>query len=53
MLSRLSITNLRNITQANLEFSPQLNFFVGRNGSGKTSLLEAVHYLATARSIQK
>ena len=52
MLTRLLITNLRNIVQASLAFSPQLNLIVGKNGSGKTSLLEAIHYLATARSFR-
>ncbi len=52
MLNKLLITNLRNIAQANLGFSSQLNLIVGKNGSGKTSLLEAIHYLATARSFR-
>ena len=52
MLTRLLVTNLRNIVQASLAFSPQLNLIVGKNGSGKTSLLEAIHYLATARSFR-
>lgn len=52
MLSRLSITHLRNIAQADVEFSSHLNLIVGKNGSGKTSLLEAVYYLATARSFR-
>ena len=33
-------------------FAPQINLIVGSNGSGKTSLLEAIHYLATARSFR-
>ena len=52
MLSRLIITNLRNISHSEIELSPSLNLVIGQNGSGKTSLLEAVHYLATARSFR-
>jgi DNA replication and repair protein RecF len=52
VLSRLSITNLRNIVSTDVEFSSRLNLIVGDNGSGKTSLLEAVYYLATTRSFR-
>jgi DNA replication and repair protein RecF len=51
-LSRLSITHLRNIARADVEFSSRLNLIIGDNGSGKTSLLEAIYYLATTRSFR-
>lgn len=35
-----------------MEFSPTLNLIVGANGSGKTSLLEAIHLLGTGRSFR-
>lgn len=51
-INRLAITHFRNIQQADIVFSPQLNLIYGANGSGKTSLLEAIHYLSTARSFR-
>lgn len=51
-LSRLSLTHLRNIDSADLSLGEGVNLFYGANGSGKTSLLEAVHMLATGRSFR-
>lgn len=51
-LVQLQVTAVRNILQADLECSPTLNFLVGANGSGKTSLLEAIFFLARGRSFR-
>ncbi len=51
-LMQLTIRDFRNIAAAELEFSPQLNLITGRNGAGKTSLLEAVHFLGRAQSFR-
>tara|TARA_R110001583_G_scaffold90927_1_gene232958 strand:+ start:1727 stop:2809 length:1083 start_codon:yes stop_codon:yes gene_type:complete len=51
-ISQLSITHLRNIASLKLDLSPQTNLFYGANGSGKTSILEAVHLLSLARSFR-
>jgi DNA replication and repair protein RecF len=51
-LAKLDVFNVRNIETASLEPSPRLNFILGRNGSGKTSLLEAIHILGRARSFR-
>lgn len=51
-LAKLDVLNVRNIETASLLPSPRLNFIVGPNGSGKTSLLEAVHILGRARSFR-
>ncbi len=51
-ISRLKLTNFRNIKQADLEFSPEKNLITGPNGSGKTNILEALHYVGTARSFR-
>ncbi len=51
-LTRLTLSNFRNIASADLPLAPGANLFCGRNGSGKTSLLEAVHMLATGRSFR-
>ena len=51
-LKTLELRNFRNIEHALAEFDPQINFFVGKNGQGKTSILEAVGYLLTLRSFR-
>ena len=42
-LTRLLIRDFRNIETADLALSPGFNFLVGANGSGKTSVLEAIY----------
>jgi len=51
-ITRLNITSIRNIETATLAPCPRLNLFRGENGSGKTSMLEAIHLLATGRSFR-
>lgn len=33
-----------------ISFSPEINCFLGNNGSGKTNLLDAIHYLCLTKS---
>jgi DNA replication and repair protein RecF len=49
-LKKLSLTNFKNYGQADLEFSPKINCFVGNNGVGKTNILDAIHYLSLTKS---
>lgn len=49
-LNHLSLTNFKNIAEAKLEFSPKINCFLGKNGMGKSNLLDAVFYLSFCRS---
>ncbi len=51
-LEQLSIENFRNLTKLKLKLSPGVNFFYGENGSGKTSLLEAMYFLGMGRSFR-
>lgn len=51
LLEQLSLQGIRNLAAVKLEFG-QLNIIHGDNGSGKTSLLEAIHYLALGRSFR-
>lgn len=51
-LSRLLIKDFRNIEHADLALSPGFNFLVGANGSGKTSVLEAIYTLGHGRAFR-
>ena len=51
-IERLEITQLRNIAHAKLSFHPGFNVIAGANGSGKTSLLEALYLVGTSRSFR-
>jgi len=50
LLEHLFVQDYRNIVQADLDFSPKLNCFVGKNGMGKTNLLDAVYCLSFCHS---
>jgi DNA replication and repair protein RecF len=49
-LQHLSLTNVRNFIRLETEVLPGATLIVGANAQGKTSLLEAVYYLARASS---
>ncbi len=49
-LQKLSIVNFKNYQQADIEFSPKLNCFVGRNGVGKTNIFDSIYYLCLCKS---
>jgi len=51
-LTRLEISRLRNIERATLDPSTHINVLIGDNGSGKTSVLEAVYLLGRGRSFR-
>jgi DNA replication and repair protein RecF len=51
-LKRLFIQNLRNLTGVDITPATQVNLFYGENGSGKTSVLEAINLLALGRSFR-
>lgn len=50
LLNRISILNYKNIAQEDINFSSKMNCFIGRNGMGKTNLLDAVYYLSFCKS---
>jgi len=52
VLKQLTISNLRNITELVIQPSSGINLIVGDNGSGKTSILEAIHLLTLGRSFR-
>jgi hypothetical protein len=47
MITRVDITNYRGFKQYQLAGLSQVNLFVGKNNSGKTALLESIHFLAS------
>lgn len=49
-IEELKLKNFRNYEELTLRPDPGVNLFYGRNGSGKTNLLEAVHYCCLGRS---
>lgn len=49
-ISKLELVDFRNYERASLEFGEGPQLLVGRNGQGKTNLVEAVGYLATLSS---
>jgi DNA replication and repair protein RecF len=51
-LRRLTVRNFRNLVPAEIAFHDQTNILVGRNGQGKTNLLEAIYFLATTKSFR-
>jgi len=51
-VDRLWLTDFRNYETAELALAPGLTLVQGRNGQGKTNLLEAIAYLATLESFR-
>ena len=51
-LEQLRISGLRCLSDVSFALDPALNVFVGANGAGKTSVLEAVFLLSHARSFR-
>jgi DNA replication and repair protein RecF len=49
-VDHLQLTDFRNYRQAEVDFARGPNLFVGRNGQGKTNLVESIAYLSTLGS---
>ena len=50
VLEKIVISDFRNISLQELEFSPNVNCISGNNGEGKTNLLDAIYYLSMTKS---
>ena len=50
LVRQIKLTNYKNYTFQALDFGDKLNFVVGKNGVGKTSLLDAVYYSCFTKS---
>lgn len=49
-LQKIVLTSFKNYQQEEFIFSDKINCFVGNNGTGKTNLLDAIHYLSFCKS---
>lgn len=49
-VTSLSLANYRNYEQLNIELATGVNLLVGKNGQGKTNLVEAIRYCSTLSS---
>ncbi len=49
-LTSLSVVNYKNIISKHLELDPKINCFVGKNGVGKTNVLDAIYHLSFGKS---
>ena len=50
ILKSISLINFKNHDNLQVDFSPNVNCFLGKNGIGKTNLLDAIHYLSFCKS---
>ncbi|RYZ79346.1 MAG: hypothetical protein EOP06_27390 [Proteobacteria bacterium] len=51
-LGKLELRSFRNYRHLKLDLSPEITVFTGRNGIGKTTILEAVSLLGSGRSFR-
>jgi DNA replication and repair protein RecF len=49
-LENLYLANFKNYSEVKIDFSKDVNALVGDNGSGKTNLLDAIHFLSMTKS---
>lgn len=50
ILKKLSLLNYKNIAENSFEFESKINAIVGKNGIGKTTILDAIYHLANGKS---
>ena len=51
-VNNLNLVNFRNYDKLNLDFSPKKNIIIGKNGMGKTNIVEALFVLAFTKSFR-
>ena len=49
-LKKIALFNYKNFSEVNFEFDNKINCFVGKNGIGKTNVLDAIYHLAYGKS---
>ena len=50
ILKKISLVNFKNFKGIEVSLNPKINCFVGNNGQGKTTLLDAIYYLSFCKS---
>ncbi len=50
LIEHLSLLNFKNHAERNFDLDPQINAFCGRNGAGKTNILDAIYALCHTKS---
>ncbi len=53
VLNSIELKNFRLHSNTKLEFSKNINYIIGGNGQGKTTLLESIYYLCTTKSLNQ
>lgn len=51
-LNGLNLINFRNYEALYLEFNPKINLLIGKNGQGKTNIVEAIYLLSFGKSFR-
>ncbi len=51
-ISEINYVNFRNLIDKNLKFNRKFNLFYGKNGQGKTSILEGIYFSITGKSFR-
>jgi len=51
-IREVKLRGFRNISETHFTPEPHLNFIIGKNGQGKTAVLEAISFLSTLRSFR-
>ncbi|MED5579038.1 MAG: DNA replication and repair protein RecF [Nitrospinota bacterium] len=51
-IKNIKLVNFRSYKSTEIEFHPKLNYIYGKNGSGKTNLIESVYFLANLNSFR-
>ncbi len=49
-LQKLSLKNFRNYESLDVSFNKSVNVFIGKNGQGKTNILESIYFLSFLKS---
>ena len=52
IIKNLYLTNFRNYENEKIEFSPKTNIIYGKNGQGKTNIIEAIYYFQSGKSFR-
>ena len=50
MISQITLKNFRSYKSSKFDFSSKTNIILGKNGAGKTNILEAILFLASGKS---